>query len=536
MSHELEFVVKGALMLCDKGSMPSPFEPTNGEGVEMDGLTTSNSLDKIANKHIMPFGACSIQSGKPCTPAPLEWQDTYGVRINGGKSLLKKSCIQCAIGGKISFLNSGQLQLPQEELDSLLEENTEIEEDGSAWGWWDTAELIPVVGNVIGMVREAKKGNWGMFALNVGFLALDVFTLGSASLITAPAKGAVKGVVKFSAKKTAQKLAQATSKAITKGGAKKLVKGGAEALAKGITKATAKLATAKGIVCIMACFVRGTLIAVKNGQKPIEEIRVGDLVWAFNEKTGKQALKKVVQTIEKQTNATIELTLDNETIITTAEHPFYTKQGWKQATDLTLEDQLQTIEQKWHSVKAIHFNYQKETVYNFEVEDYHTYFVGKLKWLVHNTKVCLVGLAKAGVKYAKNILNGQMFDKAMRKAYGAANSQIKMANGKFLDVLTNKEIISHKFTQLSEVTFDTAKNYIDEIGRKYANQTTNSRKLAEQVDTFDMKQILEIPPQKIKNEQYQKLVEYAKDVKDVEIREISGKALEEFNKIKDLMY
>ena len=32
------------------------------------------------------------------------------------------------------------------------------EETGGGWGWWDTAELIPVIGNVIGMVREAKKG------------------------------------------------------------------------------------------------------------------------------------------------------------------------------------------------------------------------------------------------------------------------------------------------------------------------------------------------------------------------------------------
>ncbi len=535
MSHELEYVVKGALLLCDKGTMPSPFQPTNGEGVKMRGLTTSNSLDKIPNQHIMPFGACSMQNGKPCTPGPLEWQDTYGVKINGGKALLKKSCIQCATGGKISFLNSGQLPLPQGELDRLLEENAEKEDD-SGWGWWDTAELIPVVGNIIGMVREAKKGNWSMFALNAAFLVLDIATLGTASLATAGIKGGIKTGIKITAKATAKKVAQATSKAMAKGGVKKLAKGGVQALAKGITKATAKLATANSVACVMACFVKGTLIATKNGQKPIEEIKVEDLVWAFDEKTGQQALKRVVQTIEKQTDATIALTLENETIITTAEHPFYTKQGWKQATDLTLEDEVQTKEQKWYRVKASNFNYQKETVYNFEVEDFHTYFVGKLKWLVHNAKVCLTALAKAGVKYAKNMLNGQLFDKAMRKAYGAANSQIKMANDKILDVLTNKEIISHKFTQLSDVTFDTAKKYIDEIGNKYANQTTKSRKLAKQVSTRGKKQILEIPLQKIKNEQYQKLVEYAWKEKRVKIREISGEALEQFNKIQPKLW
>ncbi len=531
MSHDLEYAVKGALMLCDKGTAPAQFQPTNGEGVKMYGLTTSNELDKIPNQHILPFGACSVKNGSPCVPAPLIWKDINdGVLINGGQSLLKKSCIDCAVGGKIEFLNSGQIPLPAEELDALLNEHGEKEEDGdSGWGLWDFAELIPVVGNIIGMVREAKKGNWGMFALNVGFLVLDVFTLGSASLITAPLKGGIKAGVKVAAKSAAKKVAQTTAKALTKGGIKGLAKGSVKAFAKGVAKATAKLATAKGIICVMACFVKGTLIATKDGQKPIEEIQKGDLVWAFDEKTGKQELKRVMQTVENEVEATIELTLNDEVIKTTSEHPFYTKQGWKKATDLTIEDQIQTKTGKWHSVKASNLKHKKEKVYNFEVEDFHTYFVGALKWLVHNAKVCMNNLAKNGIKWAKNILNGQMFDKAMRKAYGAASSQIKMANGKILDVLTSNALISHKFTQLSKIKVKTAKSYIDEIGKKYANQMTKSRKLAEQIDTSKLKKILEIPPQK--NPIPKEILDHAKDA-GVTIREVSGKALEELNKLK----
>ena len=154
-------------------------------------------------------------------------------------------------------------------------------------------------------------------------------------------------------------------------------------------------------------------------------------------------------------------------------------------------------------------------------------------WLVHNAKICMSALAKAGVKYAKNLLNGKLFDKAMRKAYGASNSQIKLVNGKVADVIKNNELISHKFTQLSNINFDTAKGYINEIGRKYANQTTKSRKFAEQKSTKGMIEILEVPPQKdgIPKE----VLDYADKV-GIEIREISGKALEEFNNIKDLMY
>ena len=510
MSHELEYAVKGALLLCDKGSMPSFFHPSNGEGVKMSGLKTSNSLDKLPNEHIRPFGTCGLQNGKPCTPIPLDWQYTYGVKINGGTTLLKKSCIECGTGGNISFLNSGQVPLPQEQLESLLEESGEKEDDNS-WDWWDTAELIPVVGNLIGMVREAQKGNWVMFALNVAFLILDVGTLGTASLATATVKGGVKAGIKA----TAKKVAQTTNKAFSKNGIKKLRKGGANILAKGIAKATAKLATARGVLCVTACFKKGTLIATENGQVPIENIKTGNLVWSFEETSGKQSLKKVVSTFHKEVDATIELSLENEIITTTSEHPFYTKQGWKQASELTQDDAIITKQGTWHKVKSTTFKYEKETVYNFEVADFNTYFVGVLMWLVHNAKICLSALAKAGVKYAKNILNGKLFDKSMRKAYGASNSQIKLVNGKVVDVIKNNELISHKFTQLSDVTFKTAKGYVDEIGKKYANQTTKSRKFVEQLDTSEMKKILEIPPQK--SGIPEKVLKYA-DRKKIEIR------------------
>ena len=145
----------------------------------------------------------------------------------------------------------------------------------------------------------------------------------------------------------------------------------------------------------------------------------------------------------------------------------------------------------------------------------------------------MAGLAKAGVKYAKNILNAQLFDKAMRKAYGAANSQIELVNKKRVDVIINNELISHKFTQLSEVTFDTAKSYIDEIGRKYANQMTDSRKLKKQFRTDKLTQILEIPPQK--NGIPKEVLDHAEKM-GVEIREITGKALEEYNKLLPKFY
>ena len=222
-----------------------------------------------------------------------------------------------------------------------------------------------------------------------------------------------------------------------------------------------------------------------------------------------------------------KITLEQKEIETTAEHPFYTQAGWKDAADLRSNDRLRSREGKWQRIKEVSFAYEQKKVYNFEVAGWHTYFVGAWQWLVHNATVCFADLAKAGVKYAKNILNGQLFDKAMRQAYEYV--QIKMTNGKVLDALVpGKEIISHKYTQLSEITTQTAKSYINEIGSKYENVMTASTKLEDQIMTTGQK-ILEVPPQlkDIPDE----VLKYAKRNK-VKIREVSGEALKAFNRAK----
>ncbi len=111
--------------------------------------------------------------------------------------------------------------------------------------------------------------------------------------------------------------------------------------------------------------------------------------------------------MEKDIDATIALTLGNEVIETTAEHPFYTQSGWKDAADLTLEDQIKTKSGNWQRIEATNFLYTKKKVYNFEVADWHTYFVGAWEWLVHNVDKCISKgvdlLRKHGKAYIKEI-------------------------------------------------------------------------------------------------------------------------------------
>ena len=392
MPHDLEYVVKDALMMCDKGALPAPFTPTSNTHVKINGCLVTTKADKAPMTNIPSFGACSVKNGSPCTPAPIAWTDTYKVKVKGQETILFKSKMPCGTGGKIEFITSGQVPIPPEEYDKLMEEHGE--DDDSGWGWWDTAELIPVVGNIIGMVREGAKGNWGMVALNAGFLVLDIVTLGTASVGTAAAKGAIKGGLKVAAKKTAQKALSTAAKLGTKQGMKQVGKGFAKAAAKKVDDFVIKHAK----VCVFACFTAGTKVAVKDGHKNIEDIRQGDYVWAYNEATGQSDLKPVVTIMEKDIDATIALTLGNEVIETTAEHPFYTQSGWKDAADLTLEDQVKTKSGNWQRVEATNFLYTKKKVYNFEVADWHTYFAGAWEWLVHNAgKVCI----KLGSKVKK---------------------------------------------------------------------------------------------------------------------------------------
>lgn len=107
-----EYVVSGALLSCNKGTIPTPFTGTMGMLRSINGKTIATESDKIPMVNIKPFGICTVLTKTvpiPCIPAPTFWQKANkGVKANGQKVLMKNSCIQCAIGGKITFKSSGQ--------------------------------------------------------------------------------------------------------------------------------------------------------------------------------------------------------------------------------------------------------------------------------------------------------------------------------------------------------------------------------------------------------------------------------------------
>ena len=63
------------------------------------------------------------------------------------------------------------------------------------------------------------------------------------------------------------------------------------------------------------CFVVGTLIATRDANVVIEEIDVGDYVWASDPEMGEIALKQVVQTFVNETDELIHITVNGEEIV-----------------------------------------------------------------------------------------------------------------------------------------------------------------------------------------------------------------------------
>lgn len=119
----------------------------------------------------------------------------------------------------------------------------------------------------------------------------------------------------------------------------------------------------------------------------MRKFRRGDLVWAADPNAGEAALKRVVRTFVSETEELIHVTVQGEEIICTPGHPFYSPvQGWTEASRLRAGDILVLVNGEFVVVEQV----QQELldapvlVYNFEVEDFHTYFVSASGILVHN--------------------------------------------------------------------------------------------------------------------------------------------------------
>ena len=138
---------------------------------------------------------------------------------------------------------------------------------------------------------------------------------------------------------------------------------------------------------MQTCFTGDTLVAAENGQKRIDEIEVGDKVWAFNVETRESELKTVTKVYVHSVDEILRLYTDEGDIDTTANHPFNViGKGWVAAGDLVVGDEVYNLDETASAILGLEIEILDEPVlvYNLEVEDFHSYFVGYVPVLVHN--------------------------------------------------------------------------------------------------------------------------------------------------------
>ena len=205
---------------------------------------------------------------------------------------------------------------------------------------------------------------------------------------------------------------------------------GLDAFANGfmIGAAIGSIGVVSGAIKPSACFVAGTAIAMAhNVFKPIETICIGDYVLSYNEKDRTVSCQKVIDTFCKQVYQTIGLTINGEYIETTYNHPFYSPiyNCWVEAGTLETGDCVLDAAGNWQIVQDTQINNYNHpvTVYNFTVENNHTYFVANNAILVHNK--------------CNNLVDKDLSDNEISNLRSKAGKQAKADALKDLDNIKN---------------------------------------------------------------------------------------------------
>jgi hypothetical protein len=135
-----------------------------------------------------------------------------------------------------------------------------------------------------------------------------------------------------------------------------------------------------------SCFGAGTLVRTLDGSSPIEKLRAGDLVLTQAPMTGELKYQPVVTAYHNPPNATLRIDLGNETIVATGIHRFWKAgRGWIMARELKPGDALRTLG-GLAVVKSIEKE-QVQPVFNLQVADGESFFVGQAGILAHDNSV-----------------------------------------------------------------------------------------------------------------------------------------------------
>jgi hypothetical protein len=133
-------------------------------------------------------------------------------------------------------------------------------------------------------------------------------------------------------------------------------------------------------------FSGDTLVHTPRGVKPIASLQKNDQVLAYHEGLGRTGIYTVTATFSHIHSVIVKLTMGDETIQTTQEHPFFVqRQGWVEAEDVRPGMRVYQADGEYGVVEQVEVGQRSQRMYNLSVAEAETFFVGEEAWLVHNT-------------------------------------------------------------------------------------------------------------------------------------------------------
>ena len=240
----------------------------------------------------------------------------------------------------------------------------------------------------------------------------------------------------------------------------------------------------------LACFVAGTKVLTDKGFKNIEDIEEGDYVYSTSDETGESGYKEVLQVFQKETEVVTHVfyevnDVDGEKteireIETTLNHLFWCEGEWKAAGTLKKGDLLTLADGSQVEVTEITYEDRHTTVYNMEVEDYHTYHVGEDGVWVHNTNMTcgVTSGGGTGESGEKAFVDGELFEAHIEK------------DGVGIDALAEVHVDGKRLVLKDIVIYTNSGDMPNEIGTKPFLKWLNSIKQQASNQGFEELQII----------------------------------------------
>jgi Pretoxin HINT domain/Annexin len=139
---------------------------------------------------------------------------------------------------------------------------------------------------------------------------------------------------------------------------------------------------------VVPCFPPDTLVKTPVGDRKIQDVVPGDLVYAYDMVSQQVRSSPVLHIWENWTEYLVQLELEGgEHLAATRSHPFWVgnQSKWINAEHLDPNTTLQNLNNQPVKITSVHLSAAVTATYNLEVDETHTYYVGQQGVLVHNS-------------------------------------------------------------------------------------------------------------------------------------------------------